>query len=119
MADLDKTILDTADALPRFAGQKDLYVMVLEKVVADYGQSVQEIRNFLDSGSQADAKFLTHTLKGVMGNVGAKSLFSLYTRLEAALADEPSGENPVSLLDEIAADTEQLFAIIRCGVDLS
>ncbi len=118
MAD-DKLILDTADALPRFAGQKDLYVMVLEKVVADYGQSVQEIRDFLAGGSQADAKFLSHTLKGVMGNVGAKSLFSLYARLEAALdAEEPSGENPTLLLDEIAADTEKLFALIRSGVEL-
>ncbi len=112
----EEMVLDTQEALPRFANKQELYLQILDKVVADYGDVADQLREMVKNGQFEDARFLTHTVKGVFGNIGARELFGLCLRLEQALAEEPSGDSPSRLVEDVAGAVQRLLGCIASGV---
>ena len=96
--------IDVADGLRRVAGNGNLYRNLLLRFRQSQARSVEEIREALATGDHERAKLITHTIKGVAGNIGAKELQAAAAAAEAALrnsdltrfeADLPALEAPL------------------------
>ena len=70
------TGLDAKDGLKRVAGNRKLYEKLLRQFVEQQGPAVEQITAAQAQGDNALAERLAHTLKGVAGNIGAKSVQS-------------------------------------------
>jgi HPt (histidine-containing phosphotransfer) domain-containing protein len=77
--------LDVADGLRRVAGNMKLYRSLLRQFVEQQADAVSEIRAGVERQDFALAERLMHTLKGVSGNLGAKSTSGLAAELERSL----------------------------------
>ncbi len=82
------TGIDTKTGLSRVGGNKKLYRKILTDFREDYGNTVEEIKDKLDEGDINTAERLTHTIKGVAGNIGADFLLKKATDLEATIKNE-------------------------------
>ncbi len=83
---------DTNDALERFVGDTDLYVMCMNLFVDD--GSFDALGNALNTQDYKAAFEAAHTLKGVAGNVSAVPLFNcIETLTEKLRADNIDGVN--------------------------
>src|SRR5258705_4420471 len=74
--------LDTKDGLTRVAGNRKLYFKLLRQFVEQHGPALGQITEALAKGDVALAERLAHTLKGVAGNIGARSVQSAPGALE-------------------------------------
>ncbi len=72
------------EVLPRFANQQDIFIKALKKAAAEHGGDARRLRELLEQNNLEEAAFTAHTLRGVMGNVGAEQIFELASRLEEA-----------------------------------
>ena len=79
--------LDAADGLRRVAGNVKLYRSLLRQFVEQQVDAVSEIRASVERGDFVSAERLIHTLKGVSGNLGAKTTHGLATELERSLGN--------------------------------
>ncbi|MGE5396672.1 MAG: response regulator, partial [Chitinophagales bacterium] len=85
---------DVEAALLRIGGNQNLYVDILKKFAANYGNFTREINELLLSGDIPTVERHMHTLKGVAGNIGAKDLQYIVQVLEAKFK---SGEDILKL----------------------
>jgi two-component system sensor histidine kinase/response regulator len=97
--------LDTNDGLVRVAGKRKLYTKLLRQFVDQQGPSLQLITDALAKGETALAERLAHTLKGVAGNIGAKTV-----QAAAAILERLIRENGASA--ELNAACEQTAAVL-------
>lgn len=81
---------NTTEALERFVGDNDLYIMCMNLFIDD--GSFEQLGTAIEN-SDIDAAFnACHTLKGVAGNVSAGPLFQAIEELTERLrAKDPSG----------------------------
>jgi two-component system sensor histidine kinase/response regulator len=107
--------LDTKDGLSRVAGNRKLYLKLLRQFVEQQGPAVGQIAAALAQGDIALAERLAHTLKGVAGNIGAKSVQSAagalekHIRAKAAVAEINSAKREVATaLDPLCKQLEAL-----------
>jgi len=77
--------LDVPEGLARVAGNARLYVELLRKFAAGYGDSPDRIAEALEAGDAAAAERLAHTLKGVSGNIGAGAVQGAAASIEDAI----------------------------------
>jgi two-component system sensor histidine kinase/response regulator len=77
--------LDTAVGLANMAGKTGLYMAILRRYVDGQRGIGQQIRRALGRGNRAAAHKLTHTLKGVSGNIGAIAVQQQAAALEQAI----------------------------------
>jgi CheY-like chemotaxis protein/HPt (histidine-containing phosphotransfer) domain-containing protein len=90
-----------ADGLNRVAGNRQLYRDLLGQFVAKQGDAASQISNAVESGDLKLAERITHTVKGVAGNLGITEVQSVAQKLEKAIRE---GEGTVSaLLAEFAS----------------
>jgi two-component system sensor histidine kinase/response regulator len=87
--------LDTNDGLSRVAGNQKLYAKLLRQFIEQQGPAIEKTNEALAAGDVALAERIAHTLKGVAGNIGAKSVQSTAAVLEKAIRSKA----PVSELD--------------------
>lgn len=87
--------IDVESGLRRAAGKQSLYNKHLKSVVADFSDFETKILKKLSAGQQSEAIRLTHTLKGIAGNLGAGELYTLASALEKALL-KPSYQDDLS-----------------------
>jgi len=79
--------LDTPDGLARCMGNLDLYHRLLKGFAKTQHDFVNQ---FADAGSEAQrAAQLTHDLKGLAGNIGARALHASCVALEEAMTQAP------------------------------
>ena len=64
--------LNVDSALNRAAGNRELYSRLLLRFAADQSEMTAGIADALSQGDLAQADRLTHTLKGMAGNIGAE-----------------------------------------------
>jgi two-component system sensor histidine kinase/response regulator len=93
--------LDLNDGLARVAGNKKLYLKLLNQFVEQHALAVEQIRNRLNAGETEVAERLAHTLKGVAANIGAKAVQACAGDLEKLIR---ARANP----PEIEASTQEL-----------
>ena len=84
-APFDVAGLDVVDGLRRVAGNVKLYRSLLGQFVEQQADAVSKISGSVGQQDFALAERLMHTLKGVSGNLGAKTLSSLAAELERSL----------------------------------
>jgi HPt (histidine-containing phosphotransfer) domain-containing protein len=109
--------LDTNDGLTRVAGNRKLYLKLLRQFVEQQGPTVGEITAALASGDVALAERLAHTLKGVAGNIGAKSVQSAAGALEKHIRAKAAAGEVDSVKQEVAAALDLLVAQIRAALN--
>ena len=107
-ADLPESIpgVDLRDGLTRVGGNQELYRRLLLKVRDDYVEAEEEIKSLLDRGLAQEAERLAHSIKGVAGNVGAKSLQTAAARVEAVL--KPGGDDLSGRLTDLGREMSAL-----------
>jgi len=92
--------VDIDEGLSRVGGNKKLYLKLLNDFAGNYKSFMPNIRKAISEQKMDEARRLTHTLKGVSGNLSAKDLFSLSALLEKALFMTPP-QDFEPLLDQL------------------
>jgi two-component system sensor histidine kinase/response regulator len=77
--------LDTAEGLQRVAGNRKLYLKLLQQFSAEQAGAPAQIADQIKSGDRAKAERSAHTVKGVAANLGAKAVQAAAGALEKAL----------------------------------
>ena len=108
--------LDTADGLSRVAGNRKLYLKLLRQFVEQQGPVVGEITAALAAGDVALAERLAHTLKGVAGNIGAKSVQSAASDLEKVIRSKAPTTEVESAKQQVTATLDPLIAGLNAGL---
>ena len=87
--DLPDTLrgIDVADGVARIGGNKKLYKQLLLTFFRTRGEVGGEIRSALDTSDWETAERLSHSIKGVAGNVSAMALHDGARDLEAAIKE--------------------------------
>ncbi|WP_321493970.1 PAS domain S-box protein [uncultured Desulfobacter sp.] len=80
--------IDIEDGLGRLDGDCELYRELLRKFAESQADTADNIAQALERSDMDLARRLVHTIKGVSGNIGAKSLFGAATLLDAAVKEE-------------------------------
>jgi two-component system sensor histidine kinase/response regulator len=102
--------LDTNDGLTRVAGNRKLYSKLLGQFVEQQGSALRDLSAALERGDTATAERLAHTLKGVAGNLGAKSLQAAAGQLEKLIRGRADKTAIESAKREVAAVLDPLLA---------
>jgi len=77
--------LDTAIGFRRTGGRQDLYLWLLKSFAADYADMPAQIELAMEKLHWEDAERLTHTVKGLLGSMGAHEAQQCAETLEQAL----------------------------------
>jgi len=140
--------LDARSGLSNVAGNRELYLRLLDRFANNYRNSGVELRGALqrmehDAAVHQEAVRLAHTAKGVAANLGARVLAAVAGELERAIKKNEVREEMLArydlllreVLDSIAslpqreaaragqkavsaADKERLADVLRCLPDL-
>ncbi len=94
--------LDVQAGLSNTMGKKPLYVAMLRRYVNGQKDCPASIRAALDAGDTASAQRAAHTLKGVSGTIGAKTIAVLAETVESAIRTQQSRERIDETLDALA-----------------
>ena len=108
---------DTQAGLSNVAGNRDLYLRLLDRFANNYRNSGMELRDALkrmahDAAAHEEAVRLAHTAKGVAANLGARALAAVAGELEGAIKKNAVREEMLGrydlLLREALASIETL-----------
>ncbi len=108
--------LDTADGLTRVAGNRKLYLKLLRQFVEQQGPALAQITAAMSKGDVALAERLAHTLKGVAGNIGAKSVHSVAASLEKVIRSQASAAEVEAAQQQVATVLEPLIAGLNASL---
>ena len=115
--DLPKiTGLNTADGLTRVAGNRKLYLKLLRQFAEQQGSALQQIEAALDKDDTALAERLAHTLKGVAGNIGAKSIQNTAAALEKLIRDRAQAQDIKSAKEQAANVLDPLVSDLQAAL---
>lgn len=99
---------DVDGAIARFMGNQDMYVKFLGKLAND--DSFDKLNAALASGDTKEGFAASHTLKGVLGNLGLTKLLDLNTPIVESLR---AGNMPAQQdVDAFSAAYREALAII-------
>ena len=104
--------LDTKDGLARVAGNRKLYLKLLHQFVEQQGSAVGQINAALSKSDAVLAARLAHTLKGVAGNIGAKSVQKAAGALETLIRDQAGAEEMESAKQKLIKTLAPLIATL-------
>ena len=82
--------LDTKDGLTRVGGNRKLYLKLLRQFIEQQGPASKLIAEALKANDWTLAERLSHTVKGVAGNLGARELQQVSHTLEKAISTKSS-----------------------------
>jgi len=105
--------LDPTEGLPRVAGNRKLYEKLLRQFAEQQGTAVGQTTAALAQGDLALAERLAHTLKGVAGNIGAKSVQASAGALEKLIRSRADGPAVELATQRLAAALDPLVAALR------
>ncbi len=108
----DEQIINKKEALPRFANREDLFCQVLQKVAVDYGGVAEQLQAMLDADQMEEGRFLSHTLRGVMGNIGANQIFEISSRLEDCFSNGQK-EEAADVIKILSSQIQKLVSHIQ------
>lgn len=101
-----KPLLDRKAGLRRVAGNQRLYSNLLQKFCEGQANAIATIRQALRESDRSTAQRVSHTLKGIAGNIGALPLQNAAAALEKAIKlDAATAE-----IEELLISCEEIFA---------
>ncbi|WP_072659907.1 Hpt domain-containing protein [Mariprofundus micogutta] len=90
------TGIDIEEGLMRAGDDHSLYRKILLRFCDSQVHAIKNARGLVKSGEPEEARNIIHSLKGAVGNLGAKEMYRLVSRLEQELRDD------LRLNDELA-----------------
>src|SRR5262249_14192996 len=111
--------LDTNDGLSRVAGNQKLYLKLLHQFVEQQGPAIAQVTAALSQGDVALAERLAHTLKGVAGNIAAKTIQTTASALEKKIRDHAPAAEVDAAKQQAAAALDPVIAELRSALDSS
>ena len=76
---LNKFGVDTSDALARLMNNEELYLKLINKFILD--DSFNKLKDAINFKNLKDAFYLSHALKGVVGNLSITPLYEIINEL--------------------------------------
>ncbi|GFO68252.1 hypothetical protein GMLC_18310 [Geomonas limicola] len=101
---------DPAQALKRLGGNRSLLVKLLKEFERDFSGVLEALKGALARGEAESARRLSHTLKGVAGNLSATAVHAAALELERAIAGQ---EETAAPLEALAGVLEPFLAALR------
>jgi two-component system sensor histidine kinase/response regulator len=114
----DSQPFNVTDALGRLMNNKNLYKRLLDKFEKGYSDYGDKVKTAFDSGSFEDAVHLSHTMKGLAGNLGADALQEASRNLELVAKGGEKTPDLDQLLNEFGAELNRALQAVRDGVDM-
>ncbi len=108
--------LDTKDGLSRVAGNRKLYLDLLRKFADQQGPAPDRIAEALARNDASLAERLAHTVKGVAGNLGARTVQQIAAEVEKAIAAKTGAAGLTPLLQELRTTLEGFVARLRAAL---
>ena len=108
--------LNTLDGLARISYQEKSYVNLLNSYVRDFSDAAIRIKDKFEQQSYADAQRLVHSLKGVSGNIGAKSVYQYSYEIDKKFKNkelEPINDLILQLEKTLAETVKEINRIIE------
>jgi signal transduction histidine kinase/DNA-binding response OmpR family regulator/HPt (histidine-containing phosphotransfer) domain-containing protein len=103
--------IDSAYGLRNVAGNSVLYLQLLDRFRSSQRDAGAEIRAAVEAGRRIDAAARAHSLRGVAGNIGARTLQALAREVEEAAGAGQAG--PERLAQPVAALQAALDAAMQ------
>jgi PAS domain S-box-containing protein len=104
--------VDVPDGLRRLAGNRRLYLNLIEQFAKKQGEASGQITTALAGGDRQLAERVAHTVKGVAGNLGIKQIQTSAERLERAIRENDVNEQ-TALVEFQSLLSHQVEAIER------
>lgn len=108
--------LDLALGLSRSMGINPLYVSMLRRFQQGHQETIARIRQALEDGELKTAELLSHSLRGIAGQIGATRVPHDAEALEQALSEGRPREAIDGLLVELQASLGELIAALHAGL---
>jgi len=109
---LDLPGLDVKAGLEIVSGKEKLYRKLLTKFERDYSNFTGIIKRAWENGSPELAEREAHTIKGVAGNIGAKSIYKSAGKIETAIRNGDNADKDI-LLNEFDQDLTQVLESLK------
>jgi two-component system sensor histidine kinase/response regulator len=113
------TGLDVNAGMSSSLGSAQFYAGMLRKFLTGQADAIQRVMQCLESGDEAGAELIAHTLKGVSASVGAHRLAHIADGLERCLrthatpqARSAAAAHTQELLDALVADLRDIPALV-------
>lgn len=105
------TNINVRNGIQRIGGKPEAYLKQLKRFRRHFGDGVAQLQGLLAAGDLEAADNYSHSLKGVVGNIGAEALFASVGEINTLLK---RGQSPqVQALQEMTA----LFAAVLADID--
>ncbi len=75
-------VWDRDDVLARIGGKEESLIKLIKMFIEDMPKRIEELQQILNEHPINEATAQAHTIKGMVGNIGAKTLYQLATELE-------------------------------------
>jgi two-component system sensor histidine kinase/response regulator len=115
--------LDTDEGIRRLAGNRGLYLKLLRQFIEQEAQAPSHIRDALNAGDRVLAERLAHSMKGLAGNLGARSVQATAAALEWGIAHQGDAPRIEALLqslgDAVAALVTRLSPVLSEDPELA
>jgi len=102
--------IDMEAGIARVGGNRKLYHSLLVKLHDGYADAAARLRGQIEAGQLQEAQLLSHSLKGVAGNVGARRLQAAASDVEAPL--KHSQEVPAAALEAFDAALQEVVDVL-------
>jgi HPt (histidine-containing phosphotransfer) domain-containing protein len=104
--------INMKDGLRRFGGDQQHYKKILLKFLDDQTGIVEKINEAIENGDKNNAKILTHTLKGVAGNIGAEQVYMDVEQFESSILNDDKSTQK-KLLAQLGKSLQQVICTIQ------
>ncbi|MEO7128655.1 MAG: Hpt domain-containing protein [Rhodoferax sp.] len=107
--------LDIKLGLARAMGMKAFYVSMLRHYRESHNGTPARVRQALDAGDLGLAELLSHSLRGISGQIGATQVPSDAAALEQAIHENQSPQATDDLLGRLEVSVTELMAALNAA----
>ena len=101
---MSENALDVDDFMNRVQDDKDLFFELLDIFIEDFQKKRLELKEAVEKNDSKTVEHVAHFLKGSRGNISAKSLRVIFSRLE-----EQGSKGDMEGLEQALEDIDQKF----------
>jgi HPt (histidine-containing phosphotransfer) domain-containing protein len=109
---------NVSDALGRLMNNKNLYKKLLDKFGAGYAGYEEKVTAAFGEGNFDEAVHLSHTMKGLAGNLGAEALQEASLALETIAKGGIKTPEMDAALEKFTFEFRRAMDEVKKGVDL-
>jgi HPt (histidine-containing phosphotransfer) domain-containing protein len=109
---------NVADALGRLMNNKNLYKKLLDKFAAGYSDYEGKVLDAFNGGNFEEAVQLSHTMKGLAGNLGATALQEASLALELIAKSGAKTDDLEEKLAKFSGELKRALQEVADGVNL-